>query len=152
MKTLHNLTELQQDLAFLAGVANDAALGDVLTVAERDVRGGIALNFADSASPTGQPWPARKDAKRHPLLIETGALLGAAMGTGVGGSTRQQGGRVVELVIDKSVKKGGIPGAAAHNFGYPPRNLPQREFFAPKEAVLPSIDETVIDAVDKLLG
>ena len=140
------------DLERLASLATDADLGPVLREVELDVRGGIGLNFADSASPSGQAWPARKDPRpNHPLLIKSGALLKAALGEGAGGKTRT-GARDVELVIDKSVDEGGIPGAAVHNFGYPAKNIAQREFFAPKESVLPSIDETVMDALDKLIG
>lgn len=150
MKSLEGAAGLAADLGHLESIATSAPLGEVLTTAERSVRQGIALNFADSASPDGRPWPARKDSKPHPLLIETGALLKAALGTGAGGSTRTTD-RDVELVIDKSVKIGGIPGAAAHHFGYPPRNLPQREFFAPKVSILDDIDRDVADAVDKLI-
>lgn len=152
MIVLATKEQFEADLAKLAGLATDSDLGDVLSVATSEVRGAIGLNFADSSTPSGNAWPPRKDPRpNHPLLIKSGALLRAALGEGAGGSTRT-GARDVELVIDKSVKEGGIPGAAVHNFGYPARNIAQREFFAPKDAVQDSIDETVMDALDKLVG
>jgi hypothetical protein len=37
-------------------------------------------------------------------------------------------GTELRVGVDKGTKLGGIPGAAVHNFRYPPRNIAQREW------------------------
>lgn len=151
MKRIEGAAGLAADLDLLEKLATAAPLDQVVEKVVEATQDAIGQNFATSSSPTGSPWPPRVDNLPHPLLIKTGALLAAALNRGPGGSVRATG-RAAELVIDKGTKLGGIPGAAAHNFGYPPRNLPQREFFAPRVEELPKVDEAALDEIDKLIG
>lgn len=96
---------------------------------------GFQANFAAAAGPGGSAWPPRKDSKPHPLLNETGALLGATQEGGLGNVTLV-GPRELATGVNKTVRKGGIPGAAVHNFGYPDRNIPQREYLYASEDTL----------------
>lgn len=89
--------------------------------------------FTSSVGPDGQAWPPRVDpGDGHPLLVESGALMQAATGGGVGHVYRSSP-REMEAGVDKGVQEGGIPGAAAHNWGFAPRGLPQREWLGMKE-------------------
>lgn len=91
------------------------------------LRQGFANNFERRVGSTGMAWPPRKDSLDHPLLILSGALLAAVTGTGAG-SIEVIEARELRVGVDKSVDIGGIPGAAVHNFGFPDRNIPQREY------------------------
>ena len=86
--------------------------------------GNIRENFANQASPFGQPWPARKvEGDGHPLLIQSGALFEAAVGEHRGSVTRVSK-DTLEHGVDTSVDEGGIAGAGQHQFGgkfIPPR-------------------------------
>jgi len=92
------------------------------------VEEGITTNFATSSTPDGTPWPPRKDPKpKHPLLILSGKMLGAA---GVGA------GHV--LTIDEQSLAWGIDlnvvkYARAQDRGNPKRNLPARHFMGISE-------------------
>lgn len=104
-------------------------------------------NFTSSASPEGIAWPARKPRRGddgHPLLMETGAMLQAATGGGAGHVGRV-GNRTMEAGIDTSIQQGGIPGARAHEFGYPERNLPARPWLGASEKHLEACDNFIAD-------
>lgn len=105
----------------------------------------FAENFRDSASPTAS-WPPRKDDLPHPLLIKTGALERAATGRGPGHVTvwLRNG---FYVGVDTSVGVGGVPAAAAHNFGAPALNLPQREFLAARQDAEDRCEEILADAL-----
>ncbi len=100
----------------------DGPLGAVGIV----IQEGLAENFSSESGADGTIWPDRKgeDELGHPILIETGALLAAATGTGAGSIHRVANGRTLEVGVDKSTKIGGVPGAGVHNFGHPPFNIP----------------------------
>lgn len=103
-------------------------------------------NFTSSAGPDGSAWPARKvQGDGHPLLAETGALLQAATGGGMGHIARLED-RQMETGVDKSVEQGGIPGAAVHEFGYAPKNIPARPWLGASEEKLKECDEIIADA------
>ncbi len=100
--------------------------------------------FDTATSPDGAAWPVRKffpGDDGHPLLVDTGALAAAAIGQGTG-AMEQLSRRELMVGIDGSV----IEYAAAQNYGYPPNNLPQREFFGIDE------DDEVVDQLEELLS
>jgi|GEM_PF-3595793 len=121
------------------GGALEESLGAVGIV----IQEGLARNISRQADSLGGQWPDRvgETDMPHPMLIETGALQGAATGTGPGSIRRVVQGRAVEVGVDKSVKLGGIPGAAVHNFGHDfgAFTVPQREW-------LYATDETIQEA------
>ena len=127
MAKVIELSQLADELDEISRRLESASLESVL----RDdvlpvIADGFQNNFAAASGPFSS-WPPRKDSKPHPLLNETGALLSATQ-PGQKGNVTNIGPRDLETGVDKSVRDGGIPGAAVHNFGYPPRNIPQREY------------------------
>ena len=112
------------------------------------IRRGIADNFSMEQTADGIGWPARKRiGDGHPLLDDTGALKAASLGEGPGAVERIVDGCELQLGVEK-IDLGGLPGAAVHQFGYPDKNIPQREYLAMSEA---TIDETVEAIADHLL-
>lgn len=119
-------------------------------------------NFQRRSSVVNGSWPARKDNKPHPLLEETGSLRKAATGRGPGHVTvwYPDG---FEYGVDRAIKRpkqvrgghkrslGGIAGAAVHNFGYPARNIPQREFMTPNDNALNEVADIIAEFLDSLL-
>jgi hypothetical protein len=146
MKTIR-VENLRAELAEMGRRVHGASLVEPLGQCVQPIRDGFASNFGAAAGSTGAAWPPRKPRPHddgHPLLIEKiGALLGATQG-GQGGITRVDD-RLLALGVDKGVKAGGIPGAGAHNWGYPPNNLPQREFLYASTTVLDACLEIVAD-------
>lgn len=116
-------------------------LSDVLRIVRVDVLQGVRDNFTSSVSPEGQVWPERKHiGDGHPLLIDTGAMMQAATGGGLGHISRVEP-RTMELGVDGSV----IPYAAIHNYGT--TKMPQREFMGAQEPILEIIDNKLADAI-----
>jgi phage gpG-like protein len=111
----------------------EAAVPEMLRVCEPLVLENIVENFARQESPDGLAWPERKKVgDGHPLLVETnsegsGSLLAAATGQGGGHVSRIEGDTLV-VGVDKAGGIGGIPGAGVHNYRYPEKNIPQREY------------------------
>lgn len=129
-------------------------LDDPLLACAPVLQAGFGENFDRASSPDGTVWPARKSnrSRRTPtgaldegLLDDTGALKAAATGEGAGGVVRVDGGRTLLVGVDKSVDLGGLGGAAVHNFGYSPQNIPQREYLAVSPGVLDACVDTFID-------
>lgn len=131
MKSL-TVPEFMDYLAALPAAA-ESVLPEAVESCESLVIENIVDNFARESTPEGEAWPQRKDpGDGHPLLVETntedsGSLFVAATGQGAG-SVRRMEDTTLVVGVDKSIKKGGIPGAAVHQFGYPERNIPQRRF------------------------
>ena len=111
------------------------------------VQDGFEDNFGRQVDSHGVPWPPRKDSKPHPLLNETGALIGATQEGGLGNITIIAD-RHFTTGIDKQADAGGIRGAAVHNFGHDfgDFTVPQREYLYATEAVLESCGEVIADA------
>jgi len=107
------------------------------------VQAGIVGNFAEAVGPDGARWPARVDNLPHPELVDTTALAMAATGQGPGVIKRVVGGNTIQVGVDKSVDLGGIPGAAVHNFGYPKKGIPQREWLYANATVLDDAAELI---------
>jgi phage gpG-like protein len=109
---------------------------------------GVRQSFMDASSPSGQAWPARKRiGDGHPLLRESGALLEAAAGTGPGHVDRIENGDTQVLGVDKSVERGGIPGAAVHQFSFPPRNIPARPYEGFSNQTLDRMEPAIANAL-----
>ena len=137
----------------LSEASLDAPLGECVPV----LRAGVSDNFEAAVGSDGTPWPPRKlNASRvvpvsgldESLLVDTGPLRDAAAGDGAGAVARILGGRTLLVGVDKSVHEGGLPGAAAHNFGHPPGNLSQREYLYAPPVVL---DRTVVVLAEGVL-
>ena len=150
-KTLTNLSEIAADLANIRDAMEDAPLEQAMQSCTQRVLESFDENFQKSANPDGVPWPPRKRGGSWPLLIKTGALHAAATGTHPA-SIKRIADRDLAVGVDKSVKDGGIPGAAVHNFGYPPRNIPQREYLRPRSDALEDCGEIIADAIDQIIG
>lgn len=104
---------------------------------------GIRANFASSASPENSDWPERKRAgDGHPLLIESGDLMQAAMGGGPGHIRRIFGSELV-MGVDGAV----IPYAAIHNRGGRTRPMPRREFMGIREEFAITCEHLIADFV-----
>lgn len=141
-------TELAEMSRRLQAVSLKTALENVAAILGESFQ----QNFSKKQGSTGSAWPARKDKKTHPLLQETGALLGATQ-TGGPGHVEQIGERDLAIGVNKGVKLGGIPGAAVHNFGYPDRNIPQREFLYASETTLDRAAAVLADgALETIFG
>jgi phage gpG-like protein len=114
--------EARAEMAALADGLESHPLTPAMEECAGLMKQSVRDNFTGSATPDGDDWPARKDpGDGHPLLIDSGALLQAAVGGGAG-HIEQVGDREVAIGVDGSV----IPYAATHNFGRGP--IPQREF------------------------
>jgi phage gpG-like protein len=114
-------------------------LQDAAMAARQDVRD----NFTSSATPENLDWPERKIiGDGHPLLIDTGLLLQAATGGGVGH---------IEQISDNSltfgVDGGVVPYAGVHNYGSVKKNIPQREFLGLTEETIDALEESLANFV-----
>lgn len=128
--------------------------GNFAQVLEGEVKDGLQWafyeNFLNDSDPEGQPWQPRKPRKGddgHPLLRDTLAMYMAACEDGPGAITRVES-RSLDVGIDLDT----IPYARAQNYGYPPNNLPAREFFRPSAHYITQIGETIADAIDEKIG
>jgi phage gpG-like protein len=137
------ISELPAEMARLKDRLANASLADTLRDCLPALRAGFRENFNRAAGPGGAAWPPRKDTKPHPLLNESGALIGATQG-GAGGVTQIED-RQLAVSIDRSVRLGGIPGAAVHQFGYPPRNIPPRPYYYASEETLDQLTDQFAD-------
>jgi len=132
------LNEMNQRLA-------TASLEDALRSCLPVLRAGEADNFSRAIDSDGNAWPPRKEVgDGHPLLNDTGALLAAATGTGPGAVDHVEP-RELAFGVDKGVDLGGLPGAAVHQNGYPPFNIPQREWLYANEETLDKSAEEFAD-------
>ena len=97
------------------------SVGDDLTepleACKAPIAAGIGRHFDSRSSPDGSAWAPRAYDAPHPLLEETGALRGAATGSGPGHVERIENGNELVWGVDKGGGGGGIPGAAVHQFG-----------------------------------
>lgn len=138
--------QLRDELRTMADRCENASLRRVLESCVQPIRDGFASNFAAQEGSDGSPWPPRKprpDDDGHPLLIETGALMGGTQGGA--GKVERVDDRLLELGVDKGVKQGGLPGAAVHNFGYPANNIPQREYLYASSSTLDRCQAIIAD-------
>lgn len=107
---------------------------------------GVTDNFSQGGSPEGA-WPPRKHiGDGHPLLMDTLALFAAATGHGKGSIVKITANRASFGV---SSSPGGVPYAAAHQFGAPGRNLPARPFLVMSDARLDQMEDAVADTFEE---
>lgn len=114
-------------------------MSDVLAEVYGMILQNVRDNFTSSITPGGEAWPERKViGDGHPLLIETGDLMQAATGGGVGHV------KVIEpRMVEMGVEIASIKYAATHQFGDPSRNIPSREYFGASEDTLDEIGEVL---------
>lgn len=131
---------------YLGMVAIDFAekpLEPVLRECVPIVRQSVRDNFTSSATPDGIDWPARNEiGDGHPLLIDTGKLMQAAVGSGAGAITEVQ-----DRSLQIGVKGDIVKYAAIHNYGGITRPMPQREYMGPKPEHVDECGELVAEFV-----
>lgn len=98
---------------------------------------GVEENFRSESTPDGVRWAPRKHAgDGHPLLFLTGAMFKEAMFGNV---------NYLDKAARQIIERDDIPYAGVHNFGFPERNIPQREFFGASEERLKEMDQVIAD-------
>ncbi len=75
------------------------------------VRQSVHLNFVKGGRPT--KWPKRRRSYPHPILRASDTLKNA---------------HYIETILNGVAVGNRLIYQAVHNFGYPPRNIPQREY------------------------
>ncbi len=104
---------------------------------------GIRDNFTSSATPDNSDWPERKRrGDGHPLEMDTGALLQAAVGSG-NGSIEEMTATDLTLGVNGEV----ISYAAAQNYGREEINLPSREYEGARVERIDEMEEVLSDFV-----
>ena len=107
------VNEFSRELPSTFGADQSAALKECKPILLK----GVADNFSDSKSSSGQGWPARKDpGPQHPLLIESGDLRDSAIGMG-GDSVERGDATSIELGVKKGPKGSSTAGINRHQFG-----------------------------------
>lgn len=146
--------QFDRHLADLPGKIEQADHSEVLRSEVRPlISKSIGENFASSIAADGQAWPPRKKAgDGHPLLIETTALVQAATGSGPGAVVEISPNELVVGVDPGASTAGGIPGAAAHQFGSASRNIPARPYMEARDDALDQAAEKIADAALELVG
>ena len=115
-------------LGLVAMDFEDRPLEPVLRECAPIIRQSVRDNFTSSASPDGVDWPARNEVgDGHPLLMDTGKLMQAAVGSGSGALFEIQD-RSLMVGVDGDI----VPYAAIHNYGGVKRPMPKREYMGPK--------------------
>lgn len=95
----------------------------------------VQENFSGSHTAAGLAWPPRKDPRlKHPLLILSGALQAGAVGPSQDH---------IERITDDSLEfgVGGLPYVAVHQYGWPEKNIAQREYMAVGDATIEKMAE-----------
>ncbi len=147
MKT-QTVVEFKKEVDDISESTFSQAITSGLEACMSTVLEGIKANFDNSSDPNGSPWVPRKDiGNGHPLLVDTGQLKSAA----TGGHIKEVIGDTLRVGVNKDSGGGGIPGAAVHNYGYPPKNIPKRTFLGLKEEFLNRCENILIDHVREVL-
>lgn len=137
--------QIWMDLQGIADRLEIAPLVEELETVQEAFHDGVRDNFVFAQDAMGNGWPSRKDeGDGHPLLQENGDLLVAA--TGGPRSIVEIVGRELSIGLDASGKGISTAGAAVHNFGYPERNIPQREYLYASEETADNMVEVFADA------
>jgi phage gpG-like protein len=122
-----------------------SAMPDCAEEVKRIVRQAVSENFAMQQTADGIGWPQRKKpGDGHSLLQDTLALRDAATGEGEGKVERIVDGCELQLGVEK-IDLGGLLGAGVHQFGYPEKNIPRREYLAVSDATVDELVETIAD-------
>ena len=122
--------EFVRDFTALAdSLFGDSFVEERLRICAPIILDGVADNFDKSQTAAGVRWPDRKDpGPTHPLLILDGDLKVAATYGNIN--------RVVGDTLEVGVSKDTIPYAGVHQYGYPDRNIAQREYLAMSNATI----------------
>lgn len=149
-----NVDEFSQFCERVGEITGESVLHACADDLENIVRMGVDDNFANEATADGSAWPKRKrQGDGHPILTDTGALRAGATEKGATGSVSRLGGETLEIGVDAlQGGPGGLPGARVHNFGYPEKNIPQREYMAVSDSVVDFLEERTADEVMKVIG
>jgi len=118
---------------------------------------GVRGFFDQSRDPEGVPWKPLKRPRYRPLrrgqkhrkrksplgidkpLVDTGTLMRSVTAGGRG---------KVEEMTDTSITLGSnLIYAGVHNYGYPPKNIPQRQFLGISDEMETEIEEATADFV-----
>jgi len=119
----------------------DKPLEECQELAKQNIRD----NFTSSASPDNESWPPRKiQGDGHPLLMDTGKLLQAATGGGAGNVAR-----VSSHELEYGVNLDTVPYARAQDYGYPPRNLPERHYLGVSEETVDAFEDAIVEHIKK---
>ena len=109
----------------VAAAFADDPLATSMAECESILAAGFAGNFAARQDSGGVPWPARRDSKPHPLLQLTGALL----------ASTQRVSEATHRALTFTAL-GSRPYEKVHQYGYPPKNIPAREYLYATEVVV----------------
>lgn len=124
-----------------------------LAKCEAVARQAIRDNFTSSARPDNTNWPPRKrQGDGHPLLIDKGNLLQAAVGSGAGSQSEQSQDTSGEHELILSIDAETIPYAATHQYGSRKRNIPEREYFGMHEEAVDEAESIIADFVAEKIG
>lgn len=105
----------------------------------------IRGNFNSSATAGGVNWPPRKvQGDGHPLLMDTGLLMQASVGSGPGHISE-----ITDTQLDFGVSRDRIPYARVHQYGFRDRNIPKREYMAISHKTVDTLAQV---AADELLN
>ena len=121
-------------------------MNEALALCTFEVWKGIGSNFDRQATAGGEAWPPRKDKLTHPLLRLTGALEEAATGQGANSFSRVENGDTLEIGVTKGASGTSLGGAAVHQYGYPEKNIAQREYLGFTDEALDACVEILADA------
>lgn len=125
-----SIQEWGMEISMLRGRVQELSLREELEECRFLINQNIEQNFWRACDPDGSPWPPRKElGDGHPLLIDTMTLILAATGQGPG-SIQVVTDRSLTMTIDLSV----VPYARAQDKGFPPNNLPARNYFGASAA------------------
>lgn len=126
---------------YLGSVGDKLDFTDLLEGPIKDlVAQGIQSNFDRQQTSEGQAWPPRKDSLPHPLLNLSGALRGAATGSGPGAIVEVRDGTDLILGVAASASgEGGIPAAKVHQYGDVDRKIPARPYMGVSQQTLEEI-------------
>lgn len=134
------IEQLPNHLRGVSGQLEDILI-NVLQDAYEIVLSDTEANFATSSDPRGNAWVPRKVVgDGHPLLIDSGALKGAALG-GAGHKQTLGDGELI-VGIDLNV----VPYARRHNLGDVGGSpMPQREFLGLREEGKNRVAEALLE-------
>lgn len=139
------MQDFGMEIEMVRGRIEEASLQDELEQCRHLINHDIEDNFLNSETPDGQKWPERVDpGDGHPLLVLSMALMLAAVGEGPGG-IQTVGDRSLSMNIDLAV----IPYARAQDRGFPPNNLPARNYFGARQSTLDKCRRIIMRGMKK---
>lgn len=141
------MQDFGMEIDVVRGQLDSASLREELELCRALINKDIEDNFWNSQTPDGDPWPPRKPNPHddgHPLLILSMTLFMAAVGQGPGAIQAVEDRRLV-----MSIDLGIVPYARAQDRGYPPNNLPARNYFGARQATLERCRRIIMKGMKK---